>query len=150
MAGIKVEHVPYKSSGQARTGVVAGEVQFMFDAIATMRGHIKTGRVNAIATTGVKRNSVLPDVPTMGEAGLEGYRANIWLGILAPKGTPTDVVEKLNKEISTIIGQPEIKAAWNKDGVEPMVMTTKEYKAYMEDDIKRLGDVVKEANIHVD
>jgi len=150
MAGVKVEHVPYKSSGQARTGVVAGEVQYMFDAIATMKGHVQTGRVNAIATTGVKRNAVLPDVPTMGEAGLDGYRANIWLGVLAPKATPPDVVATLNKEISAIIGDPAIKTAWAKDGVEPMVMDTKQFTAYIEEDIRRLGDVVKQANIHVD
>lgn len=149
MAGINVVHVPYKSSGQARTGVVAGEVNYMFDATATMLGLIKGGRVHAIATTGQHRSSILPDVPTMEQAGLPGYRANIWLGVLAPKRTPAAVVEKLNKAISSIVSTPGIKAAWAKDGVEPMVMSTGQFKQYIEADIRRLGKVVKDAHITV-
>ncbi|MBV6303946.1 tripartite tricarboxylate transporter substrate binding protein [Candidimonas humi] len=149
MAGINVVHVPYKSSGQARTGVVAGEVNYMFDATATMIGLIKGGKVHAIATTGDKRSSILPDVPTMEQAGLPGYRANIWLGVLAPKKTPAAVVEKLNKAISEIVSSPDIKAAWAKDGVEPMVMNTSQFKEYIEADIRKLGKVVKDAHISV-
>lgn len=149
MAGINVVHVPYKSSGQARTGVVAGEVNYMFDATATMLGLIKAGKVHAIATTGDKRVSILPDVPTMAEAGLPGYHANIWLGLLAPKKTPTAIVETLNKAISEITASPDIKTAWAKDGVEPMVMNTTEFKKYIETDIRNLGKVVKDAHISV-
>jgi tripartite-type tricarboxylate transporter receptor subunit TctC len=149
MAGIDVVHVPYKSSGQARTGVVAGEVNYMFDATATMIGLIKAGKVHAIATTGDKRTSILPDVPTMAQAGLPGYHANIWLGLLAPKKTPAAIVEKLNKAISEIGSSPDIKAAWAKDGVEPMVMNTAEFKKYIEADIRNLGKVVKDAHISV-
>lgn len=149
MAGINVVHVPYKSSGQARTGVVAGEVNYMFDATATMLGLIKAGKVHAIATTGDKRVSILPDVPTMAEAGLPGYHANIWLGVLAPKKTPPAIVETLNKAISEITASPDIKAAWAKDGVEPMVMNTVQFKKYIEDDIRNLGKVVKDAHISV-
>jgi tripartite-type tricarboxylate transporter receptor subunit TctC len=149
MAGINVVHVPYKSSGQARTGVVAGEVNYMFDATATMLGLIKAGKVHAIATTGDKRVSILPDVPTMAEAGLPGYHANIWLGLLAPKKTPPAIVETLNKAISEITASPDIKTAWAKDGVEPMVMNTTEFKKYIETDIRNLGKVVKDAHISV-
>ncbi|UHL65026.1 tripartite tricarboxylate transporter substrate binding protein [Paralcaligenes sp. KSB-10] len=149
MAGIQVQHVPYKSSGQARTGVVGGEVNYMFDSIATMNSLIKAGRVHAIATTGLKRSSILPDVPTMNEAGVKGYHANIWLGLLAPKDTPKDVVETLNKAVSAIDGEPEIKAAWAKDGVEPMVMNTSQFKKYIEEDVERLGKIVKEAHITI-
>ncbi len=149
MAGINVVHVPYKSSGEARNGVVGGQVSYMFDSIATMNGLIKGGRVHAIATTGLTRSSVLPQVPTMSEAGLKGYHANIWLGVMAPKGTPKAVVDELNKAISSIVGTPEIKTAWAKDGVDPMVMTTGRFKQYIESDIQRLGKVVEEAHIHV-
>jgi tripartite-type tricarboxylate transporter receptor subunit TctC len=149
MAGINVVHVPYKSSGEARNGVVGGQVSYMFDSIATMNGLIKGGRVHAIATTGLTRSPILPQVPTMSEAGLKGYHANIWLGVVAPKATPKAVVDELNKAISSIVNTPEIKTAWAKDGVAPMVMTTGQFKQYIESDIERLGKVVKEAHIHV-
>lgn len=149
MAGVNVVHVPYKSSGEARNGVVGGQVSYMFDSIATMNGLIKGGRVHAIATTGLARSPILPQVPTMSEAGLKGYHANIWLGVVAPKATPKAVVDELNKAISSIVNTPEIKTAWAKDGVAPMVMTTSQFKQYIESDIQRLGKVVKEAHIHV-
>ncbi|MEO6984853.1 MAG: tripartite tricarboxylate transporter substrate binding protein [Paralcaligenes sp.] len=149
MAGINVVHVPYKSSGEARNGVVSGQVAYMFDSIATMNGLIKGGRVHAMATTGLTRSPVLPQVPTMSESGLKGYHANIWLGVMAPIATPKAVVDELNKAISSIVSTPEIKTAWAKDGVDPMVMTTSQFKQYIENDIERLGKVVKEADIHV-
>jgi len=150
MAGIKVQHVPYKSSGQARTAVVGGEVNYMFDAIATMAQLVQANRVRALATTGAKRSPVLPDVSTMEEAGLPGYRANIWLGVLAPAGTPREIVEKLNAAIGKIVGAEDVRAAWAKDGVEPMVMGTAEFADYLKADIERLGRVVKEANMRVE
>lgn len=150
MAGINVTHVPYKSSGEARTGVVGGQVDYMFDAIATMIGHISSGRVHAIATTGSKRSPLLPQTPTMDESGMKGYIANIWIGVLAPKGTPVDIVENLNKAISSIVDAPETRTAWAKDGFDPMVMSTSEFKSFIEDEIQRLGKIVKDAHITVE
>src|SRR5690606_8341719 len=109
LTGTQAQHVPYKSSGQARTGVAAGEVQYMFDAIGTMQSFIKGGKVKAIATTGQERSSVLPDLPTMIEAGVPGYTANIWLGVIAPKGTPDDVISKLNGAISEITSTDSVR-----------------------------------------
>jgi tripartite-type tricarboxylate transporter receptor subunit TctC len=147
MAGIKAQHVPYKSSGQARTGVVGGEVDYMFDAIATMQTFAAAGKVRAIATTGTKRSDIFPNVPTVAEAGLPGYSANIWLGLVAPKGTPDSVVQKLNKTISDIEATDEVRKAWAKDGVTPMIMNTTDFGTYIKDDVKRLGKIATDAGM---
>ncbi|HEY9459440.1 MAG TPA: tripartite tricarboxylate transporter substrate binding protein [Paralcaligenes sp.] len=150
MAGITAQHIPYKSSGQARTGVAGGEVDFMFDAISTMKGLIASGKVRPIATTGTERSPVLPDVPTVIEAGVPGYTANLWLGVIAPKGTPPEIVNKLNAAINQVITTPEIKADWAKDGTTPMVMTPAQYTKYLEQDIVKLGKIAKEAHMVVE
>ena len=147
MAGIDVEHVPYKSSGQARSAVVGGEVNYMFDSIATMASLVEGKRVRALATTGQKRSQVLPDVPTMAEAGLPGYSANLWLGLLAPAGTPQDIVARLNAAIGKIVTSPDVQAAWAKDGVEPLAMDPQAFAAYLKADIDKLGRVVREAGM---
>ena len=99
MAGVDIVHVPYKGSSGARTDVLGGQVQMMFDAVPTMSDHIRSGKVKAFGTTGEKRSAVLPNVPTMAEAGVPGYEAVIWLGIMAPRNTPRDIVNSLNAEI---------------------------------------------------
>ncbi|MBV7483717.1 tripartite tricarboxylate transporter substrate binding protein [Bordetella sp. BOR01] len=147
MAKTDVQHVPYKSSGQARTGVAAGEVDYMFDATATMKAFVDDGRVKALATTGKERSPVFPDIPTVSEAGLPGYEANIWLGMLAPKGTPPEVVSKLNQAISQIAGSAEVKQQWMKDGVAPMVMDPQAFKTYLQQDIERLRKIALDANM---
>jgi len=147
MAGTDVQHVPYKSSGQARTAVAAGEVDYMFDATATMQPFVADGRVKALATTGKQRSPVFPDLPTVSEAGLPGYEANIWLGLLAPKGTPSAIVAKLNQAISEIAGNPAVKQQWAKDGAAPMVMTSQAFKEYLQQDIERLRKIALDANM---
>ena len=108
MAGIDIVHVPYRSSGEARTGVIGGHVQMMFDAITTMAPNVAEGQVRALGTTGKTRSSVLPDVPTIAEAGVPGYEATIWLGLMAPAGTPQPIVDKLNAEMNARCKRPEI------------------------------------------
>lgn len=147
MAQTEVQHVPYKSSGQARTGVAAGEVDYMFDATATMKAFVDDGRVKALATTGKERSPVFPDIPTVSEAGLPGYEANIWLGMLAPKGTPPAVVSKLNQAISQIAGSPQVKQQWMKDGVAPMVMDPPAFRQYLQQDIERLRKIALDAKM---
>ena len=147
MAGTNAQHVPYKSSGQARTGVAAGEVDYMFDAIATMQPFVADGRVKALATTGKLRSPVFPDLPTVDEAGLPGYEANIWLGLLAPRGTPPAIVAKLNQAIGAIAGSPAVKQQWAKDGVAPMVMSPQAFKEYLQQDIARLRKIALDANM---
>ena len=107
MAGVDIVHIPYKGSSGARTDVLGGQVDMMFDAVTTMTEHVKAGKVKAIGTTGTARSAVMPDVPTIGEAGVPSYEATIWLGLMAPKATPPAIVERLNAEVSRIVGAPE-------------------------------------------
>ena len=150
MAGVYLVHIPYRGSSSARTDVIGGQVDVMFDAVTTMAEQIKAGKVKAIATTGKVRSDVLPDVPTMAEAGLAGYEATLWLGLLAPKGTPKDVVDKLNAAVSKIASQPDVRQLWNKQGAVPMVMTPVAFDKYMQDDIAKWARVIKTANIKAD
>ena len=150
MAGVYLVHIPYRGSSGARTDVIGGQVEVMFDAVTTMSEQIKAGKVKAIATTGKVRSDVLPDVPTMAEAGLAGYEATLWLGLLAPKGTPKDVVDKLNAAVSKIASQPDVKQLWNKQGAVPMVMTPLAFDKYMQEDIAKWARVIKTANIKAD
>ena len=143
MAGIAVVHIPYKGSAGARTDVLGGQLEMMFDAIPTMTEHIKSGKVKAIATTGKARSSALPDVPTMAEAGVPGYEATIWLGLMAPKGTPAAVVTRLNAELSKITSNPEVRRAWGAQGTTPMTMGIDEFTRYMNDDITKWARIVK-------
>jgi len=142
--------VPHKGSGEARNSVLGGHVQMMFDAITTMAPNVKAGQVRALATSGEKRSTVLPDVPTIDEAGVPGYEATIWLGIMAPKGTPQAIVDKLNAEIRKAIDQAEVKEIWAKQGAVPMSMTPAEFGAFLEKDIVKWANVVKTANIKID
>ena len=150
MAGINVTHIPYKSSGGARTDVLGGQVDMMFDAVSTMTELVQTRKVIALATTGAERSSVFPDTPTMAEAGLPGYTATIWLGLLAPKGTPPDVVNFLNERISKIVEQQDIRSVWAQSGVTPMKMTPAQFTTFLKQDIDKWGAIVKSANITVD
>ena len=150
MSGTDIQHVPYRGSSGARNDVIGGQVQMMFDAITTMAPNVQAGQVRALGTTGEKRSTVLPDVPTVAEAGVPGYEATIWLGIMAPKGTPQAIVEKLNAEIRKVVNAPAVKETWAKQGAVPMNMTPAEFGAYLEKDIVKWANVVKTANIKVD
>jgi len=143
-----IVHVPHKASGDARNSVVSGTVQMMFDAVPTMTALAKGGQVRALATTGEKRNPLTPDLPTVSET-VPGYEATIWLGVMAPKGTPKDVVDYLNKHINTVINNPEVKEAWLKQGAVPMVKSPSEFDAFLRKDIDKWANVVKTANIKV-
>jgi len=143
MAGVDIVHIPYKGSSGARTDVLGGQVQMMFDAVTTMSEHARTGSVRALGTTGKTRSSVLPNVPTIAEAGVPGYEAVIWLGLIAPKGTPPAIVNKLNAEISRIESRPEVRAEWEKQGAIPVVMTPEAFGRYLADDIVKWERIVK-------
>ena len=143
MAGIDVLHVPYKGSAGARTDVLGGQLEMMFDAIPTMSEHIRSGKVKALATTGKTRSAVLPDVPTMAEAGVPGYEATIWLGVMAPKGTPAAVVSKLNAEIAKITGNADVRRQWAGQGTAAMTMNVDEFTRYLNDDIAKWANIVK-------
>jgi len=143
MAGVDIVHVPYKGSSGARTDVLGGQVQMMFDAVPTMSEHSRTGRVTALGTTGKSRSAVLPNVPTISEAGVTGYEAVIWLGLMAPKGTPPQIVNRLNTEIAKIQNRPEVRQEWLGQGAVPMVMTPEEFGRYLDEDIVKWERIVK-------
>ena len=150
MAGIDVVHVPHKGSAEARTSVLAGNVQMMFDAITTMAQLAKAGKVRAIATSGKARSSITPDVPTLDEAGLPGYDAVIWLGMMAPNATPKPIIDMLNSEIQKIANLPDVKEIWAKQGAVPMRMTPAEFGKFMEQDIQKWAKVVAFSGAKVD
>jgi tripartite-type tricarboxylate transporter receptor subunit TctC len=143
MAGIDIVHVPFKGSSEARIDVIGGQVDMMFDATTTMLGLIRSGKVTGIATTGTTRSTVLPNLPTMAESGVPGYETVIWLGLVAPKGTPTSIVDQLNKLITTIDQKPEVRAAWEKQGAEPVIMTPSQFSDFIAGDIKKWAKVVE-------
>ncbi|HYY84475.1 MAG TPA: tripartite tricarboxylate transporter substrate binding protein, partial [Beijerinckiaceae bacterium] len=130
MTGTNIVHVPHRGSGEARNSVIGGHVQMMIDAITTMAPQVQSGQLRALGATGLKRSEVLPDVPTVDEAGVPGYEAIIWLGIMAPAGTPKAIVDKLNAEINKVLNRPDVKEAWAKQGVEPLVMSPAEFDKY--------------------
>jgi len=150
MAKIDMVHVPYKGSSGARTDVLGGQVDMMFDAVTTMTEQVKAGKVKAVGATGKVRSDVLPDVPTLNESGVPGYEATIWLGIMAPKGTPKAVVDKLNEAVSKISSQTDIKQQWAKQGAVPLVMNPVAFDKYLQDDIAKWAGVIKSANIKLD
>ena len=143
MAGISVVHIPYRGSAGARTDVLGGQLEMMFDAVPTMTEHIKAGKVKALATTGKARTSILPDVPTMAEAGVPGYEATLWLGLMAPKGTPPAVVARLNAEVGKITSNPEVRRAWLAQGTTAMTMGVDEFTRHLNDDIAKWARIVK-------
>ncbi|MFL6663980.1 MAG: tripartite tricarboxylate transporter substrate binding protein [Rhizobacter sp.] len=150
MAGVSIVHIPYKGSSGARTDVLGGQVDLMFDAITTMAEHVRAGKVKALGTTGSTRSAVMPDVPTLSEAGVPGYEATIWLGLLARKGTPPSIVQRLNAEVSRIVGQPEVRKAWEAQGAVPMVMSVDAFGRYLQDDIAKWARIVKVSGAKVE
>jgi tripartite-type tricarboxylate transporter receptor subunit TctC len=147
LSGTNLVHVPHKASGEMRNSVIGGHVQMTFDAITTMASNVKAGQVRALGTSASKRSTVLPDVPTIAEAGVPGYETTIWLGIMAPAGTPKVIVDKLNAEINKAINRPDVKEAWDKQGAVPMVMSPAEFDAYLRKDIDKWAQVVKAAGL---
>ncbi|MFL6796025.1 MAG: Bug family tripartite tricarboxylate transporter substrate binding protein [Xanthobacteraceae bacterium] len=146
LTGTDIVHIPYKGSTGARNDIISGQVQMMFDSIPTMAQMIETGRVIALGTTGKVRSPGLPDVPTLTELGIP-HQASIWLGIMAPAGTPRPVVDLLNNEINRIVSRPEIKGAWEKLGAVPVAMSSAEFGTFVQSEIERWARVIKTNDI---
>jgi len=142
MTETDIVHVPHKASGDARNSVISGTVQLMFDAVTTMSALAKGGQVRALGTTGLTRSQLTPDLPTIAET-VPGYEATIWLGVMAPKGTPAEIVTFLNTAINKVINLPEVKAAWLQQGAIPLVKTPQEFEAFLRKDIEKWANVVK-------
>jgi len=147
MAGVNITHIPYKGSSGARTDIIGGQVDMMFDAITTMNEFVKENKVKAIATTGKNRSAIMTSTPTVGEAGVPKFEATIWLGIMAPKGTPSEIVTQLNNAIRKVIARQDVKDLWAKQGALPLSMTVPEFNQYLEADISKWAAIVKSAGI---
>jgi tripartite-type tricarboxylate transporter receptor subunit TctC len=143
MAGVDLVHVPHKGSDGARASIMGGQVQMMFDAITTMAQNARAGKVRALATTGLKRSNVAPDVPTLDEAGVPGYASGIWIGLMAPANTPRAVLERLNAEVNKILGSADVRETWAKQGALPMGMSIEQFDKFLRDEIVKWAKVVK-------
>jgi len=150
MAGIDMVHVAYRGSGGARTDILAGQVQMMFDSVPTMAPLVIGKEVKALATTGKERSPILPDVPTMEQAGVPGYEATLWVGLMAPVGTPKPIVDLLNAEINKILNRPETKDVLAKQGAVGMSMTPTEFDGFIRTQIAKWEKVVNSAGLKLD
>jgi tripartite-type tricarboxylate transporter receptor subunit TctC len=149
LTGIDIVHVPYKGSTGARTDILSGQIQMLFDSVPTMAPMIKAGLVRALGTSGDVRSAILPDVPTIAEAGVPGFHATLWVGFMAPKRTPPAIVEKLNRAIGAVTSRPDIKAAWEKQGATPLTMSSGKFEAFMQSEIAKWAAIIKANNIPV-
>src|SRR5262245_3212720 len=150
MAGVDIVHVPHKGSDQARIAVLGAQVHMMFDAITTMAPQSRAGKVKALGTTGRSRSAITPEIPTVSEAGVQGYEATIWLGLMAPAATPRAILEKLSLETNKIVNAPEVKETWAKQGAAPMGMTPDQFAKFLREDVQKWSKLVKETGMKVD
>jgi tripartite-type tricarboxylate transporter receptor subunit TctC len=149
LAGLDIVHVPYKGSTGARADIISGQIDMMFDSVPTMAPMIEGGRVKALGTSGTVRSPILPNVPTIAEAGIPEYNATIWIGVMAPAGTPKNIVDLLNREINKILMRPEIAESWRRQGANTMVMSPQEFGVYISSEIERWGKLIKANNIGI-
>lgn len=150
LAGTDITHIPYKGSSGARTDVIGGQVDMMFDAVTTMNEFVKENKVRALATSGKTRSNITPNIPTVAEDGVPKFETTIWLGIMAPKGTPVEIVNRLNTAIRKIISQQDVRDLWAKQGAAPLSMSPAEFNKYLETDIQKWAAIVKSAQIKPD
>jgi tripartite-type tricarboxylate transporter receptor subunit TctC len=143
LTGTNIVHVPHKTSGDMRSSVLGGHVQMMFDAITVMAEGVRAGQLVALGTTGAKRSAVMAEVPTVAEAGVPGYEATIWIGLMVPAGTPRPIVELLNSEVIKIVNRPDVKEDWAKQGAVPMPMGVSDFDKFLRADIEKWAHVVK-------
>ena len=150
MAGVRMVHVPYKGVAQALVELMSGEVQVMFGTLVAILPHIKAGRLRALAVTGRNRSALLPEVPTLAEAGLPGYEAGSWYGILAPSGTPAAIVTRLNAEINAAIRQPEVRERLAAEGAEVVGGAPEEFAFHIRGELERMKKLVRTAGLRIE
>ncbi|HET7765088.1 MAG TPA: tripartite tricarboxylate transporter substrate binding protein [Burkholderiales bacterium] len=150
MAGIDMVHVPYKGLSPALTDLLSGQVQLMFSSVVAILPHIKAGKLRGLAVTGTKRLALLPGLPTIAESGFPGYQASSWYGILAPAGTPRDIVARLNAELAKALERPEVRSSLLAEGAEPAGGTPEAFAAHIRAEKERLGRVIREAKISLE
>ncbi len=150
MTGLEMNHVPYRGSGQATTDLIAGVVQAAIPGTAGMVGHIRAGKLRALAVTGAKRSPQLPDVPTLIESGVPGYEAYVWMGLMAPKGTPAPIVEKLQREVLKALSTEAVKTYMANAGIEIVGSTPAEFGTFYRVEKDRWAKVIRETGAKVD
>jgi tripartite-type tricarboxylate transporter receptor subunit TctC len=149
MAGIKLRHIPYRGSAQATSDVVGGRVSMFVPGLAGTLGLIQSGKLRAIAVTGTQRSPQLPDVPTLAESGLPNYSAYIWMGVLAPKGTPAPIIDKLSKAFSEALKTPAVQAYMKKSSTEAVGSTPAEFQQYFRAERDRWATVIKQTGAQI-
>src|SRR5262249_14792135 len=150
MAGADMVHVPYRGLAPALTDLLSGQVQLMFSSVVAILPHIKAGKLRALAVTGEKRLTSLPDVPTVAESGFPRFEASSWYGILAPAGTPREIVTRLNTEFRKALEQPEVRKTLLGDGAEPVGGTPEEFAAFIRSEKERMGKLIRDAKIRLE
>jgi tripartite-type tricarboxylate transporter receptor subunit TctC len=148
--GVFITHIPYRGSGPALVDLIGGQVQISFDTMPSVLGHIKGGKIKALAVASVKRNPQLPNVPTMAEAGVKGVEMSAWYGIYMPSGTPKDVQDKVLTEVNKVLAMPETKARLDGIGADITPMTQAQFQDFHNAEYKRFGDLVAKKNIKLD
>jgi tripartite-type tricarboxylate transporter receptor subunit TctC len=146
LTGIDIVHVPYKGSTGMRTEILSGQIQILFDSVPTMAPLIEAGKVRALGTSGRTRSATLPDVPTIAET-VPGFAATLWVGFMAPAGTPQPVVDKLNKTISDILSRADIQANFKKQGAIPLIMTQANFRTFMDGQVATWAKVINDNHI---
>jgi tripartite-type tricarboxylate transporter receptor subunit TctC len=149
-AGLKMNHIPYKGSGQATTDLLGGQVQVSIPGTAGMVGHIRAGKLRALAVTGSTRSPQLPDVPTMMESGVPGYEAYVWMGLFAPKGTPIPIIERIHRELMQALASPEVKAYMTTAGIEIVGSTPSEFGKFFRSEKELWAKVIRDTGAKVD
>jgi tripartite-type tricarboxylate transporter receptor subunit TctC len=144
---VKMTHVPYKGAAPAMNGVIAGEVDVLFDSMPTTLPHARSGRIRPLAVTSLQRSTLLPQLPTLDEAGVKGYELVNWFGIFAPAGTPRAIVERLNSAINTATQRPEMKERLISQGVEPLSGTPEDLAAYLRRELDKYGKIIRESGV---
>ena len=147
MAGVQMQHVPYKGCGAAIPDAVAGVVQVLFSTVANMNPHIKSGKLKGFAVAGARRSELVPDVPTVSEAGLPGYNFDVWFGLLAPAKTPRDVIVKINRDINSLLAQKDVKERLQGQFYDVMPGTPEQFATLIEKDLVRFGKVIRDVGI---
>jgi len=150
MTGVDMVHVPYKGLSPALTDLLSGRVQLMFSSVVAILPHIKAGKLRGLAVTGSRRLASMPNLPTIAESGLPGYEASSWYGVLAPAGTPREIVARLNSELVKALAQPEVRAGLLAEGAEPIGGSPEQFAAHIRSEMERLGKLIREAKIRLE
>ncbi len=150
MTGVKMAHIPYKGSAPAVTALIGGEIDVLFDNVPNVLQHIKGGRMKAIGVSGSQRSVLLPDTPTVAEAGVPGFEVNVWFGMQVPAGTPKAVVDKLNRDIVTLLKEPDVIQRFRNQGVEVVASTPEQFGTLVRSEITKWTQLIREANIRIE